>query len=109
MKIAGSKFWGIIALALVSLVLVVAGSLTWFTLQLTSAEFDFVTRLLRAQIGPILVMALILLVICVWSLESVFRNYIRPVPKITEKVTLINTSNASYRLPAEGGADIRRK
>jgi len=108
MKIAGSKFWGIIALALVSLVLVVAGSLTWFTLQLTSAEFDFVTRLLRAQIGPILVMALILLVICVWSLESVFRNYIRPVPKITEKVTLINTSNASYRLPAEGGADIRR-
>jgi DNA polymerase III subunit epsilon len=108
MKIAGSKFWGIIALALVSLVLVVAGSITWFTLQLTSAEFDFVTRLLSAHIGPILVMALILLVICVWSLESVFRNYIRPVPKITEKVTLINTSNASYRLPAEGGADIRR-
>jgi DNA polymerase III subunit epsilon len=108
MKIAGSKFWGIIALALVSLVLVVAGSITWFTLQLTSAEFDFVTRLLRAHIGPILVVALILLVIGVWSLESVFRNYIRPVPKITEKVTLINTSNTSYRLPAEGGADIRR-
>ena len=108
MKIAGSKFWGIIALALVSLVLVVAGSITWFTLQLTSAEFDFVTRLLHAHIGPILVMALILLVIGVWSLESVFRNYIRPVPKITEKVTLINTSNTSYRLPAEGGADIRR-
>jgi DNA polymerase-3 subunit epsilon len=108
MKIAGSKFWGIIALALVSLVLVVAGSIAWFTLQLTSAEFDFVTRLLRAHIGPILVMALILLVVCVWSLESVYRNYIRPVPKITEKVTLINTSNASYRLPREGGADIRR-
>ena len=108
MKIAGSKFWGIIALALVSLIIVVAGSITWFTLQLTSAELDFIARLLRAHIGPIFVMALILLVICVWSLESVFRNYIRPVPKITEKVTLINTSNASYRLPGEGGADIRR-
>jgi DNA polymerase-3 subunit epsilon len=108
MKIAGSKFWGIIALALVSLIIVVAGSIAWFTLQLTSAELDFVTRLLRAHMGPILVMALILLVVCVWSLESVFRNYIRPVPKITEKVTLINTSNASYRLPGEGGADIRR-
>ena len=69
MKIAGSKFWGIIALALVSLVLVVAGSITWFTLQLTSAEFDFVTRLLRAHIGPILVMALILLVIGVSQLH----------------------------------------
>ena len=108
MKIAGSKFWGVIALALVSLAIVVAGSIVWFTLQLTSAELDFITRLLRAHIGPILVMVLILLVVCVWSLESVFRNYIRPVPKITEKVTLINTSNASYRLPGEGGADIRR-
>ena len=108
MKIAGSKFWGIIALALASLIIVVAGSIVWFTLQLTSEELDFITRLLQAHIGPILVMALILLVICVWSLESVFRNYIRPVPKITEKITLINTSNASYRLPREGGADIRR-
>jgi DNA polymerase-3 subunit epsilon len=108
MKIAGSKFWGVIALALVSLIIIVAGSLFWFTLQLTSTELDFFTRLLHAHIGPILVVALLLLVVCVWSLESVFRNYIRPVPKITEKVTLINTSNASYRLPAEGGADIRR-
>ena len=55
MKIAGSKFWGIIALALVSLIIAVAGSIAWFTLQLTSAELDFVTRLLRAHMGPILV------------------------------------------------------
>ena len=108
MKIAGSKFWGIIALALASLFIIVAGSLVWFILQLTSAELDFFTRLLLTHIGPILVMALLLLVVCAWSLEAVFRNYIRPVPKITEKVTLINTSNASYRLPGEGGADIRR-
>ena len=108
MKIAGSKFWGIIALALVSLFIIVTGSLVWFILQLTSAELDFITRLLRTHIGPILVMALLLLVVCAWSLEAVFRNYIRPLSKITEKVTLINTSNASYRLPGEGGADIRR-
>lgn len=108
MKIAGSKFWGIIALALVSLFIIIAGALVWFILRLTSAELDFITRLLQTHIGPILVMALLLLVVCVWSLESVFRNYIRPIPKITEMVTLINTSNAAYRLPGEGGADIRR-
>ncbi len=108
MKIAGSKFWGIIALALVSLIIIVVGSLIWFSRQLSPTELDFITGLLRIHSGPILVLALLLLVVCFWSLESVFRNFIRPVPKIAEKITLINTSNASYRLPAEGGADIRR-
>ena len=93
---------------MVSLILIAAGSVVWIKFQLTAAEWDFITRLLRAYIGPILVIVILLLVVCIWSLESVFRNYIRPVPKITEKVNLINTSNPSYRLPAVGGSDIRR-
>jgi DNA polymerase-3 subunit epsilon len=108
MKIAGSKFWGIIALALVSQIVIAAGFVVWIKFQLTAAEVDFITGLLWAYIGPLLVIALLLLVVWVWSLESVFRNYIRPVPKITEKVNLINTSNPAYRLPAAGGAEIRR-
>ena len=93
---------------MVSLILIAAGSVVWIKFQLTAAELDFIIRLLRAYIGPILVIVILLLVVCIWSLESVFRNYIRPVPKITEKVNLINTSNPSYRLPAVGGSDIRR-
>jgi DNA polymerase-3 subunit epsilon len=108
MKIAGSKFWGIVALSLVSLVLIAAGAVVWIKFQLTAAELDFITRLLGAYIGPMLITVILLLVVCVWSLESVFRNYIRPVPKITEKVNLINTSNPSYRLPTEGGPDIHQ-
>ena len=108
MKIAGSKFWGIVALSLVALILIVAGSVVWIKFQLTSAELDFITRLLSAHIGPLLIVALLLVVVCVWSLQSVFRNYIRPVPKITEMVNLINASNPSYRLSAAGGTDIRR-
>jgi len=108
MKIAGSKFWGVIALAFASLVIIVAGSSVWFKFQLTPAELDYITRLLRAYIGPILIISFFLLVVCVWSLESVYRNYIRPIPKLAEKVTLINASNPSYRLPGDGGADIRR-
>jgi DNA polymerase-3 subunit epsilon len=108
MKIAGSKFWGIVALSLVSLVLIAAGAVVWIKFQLTAAELDFITRLLGAYIGPILIVVILLLVVCIWSLESVFRNYIRPVPRITEKVNLINTSNPSYRLPGEGGKDIHQ-
>ena len=91
-----------------SLIIIVAGSAIWIYLQLTSAEVDFIANLLKSNIGPLLITVLLLLVVCIWSLESVFRNYIRPVPKISERINLINTSNPSYRLPGEGGADIHQ-
>ncbi len=93
---------------MVSLIIIAAGFAVWIKFQLTAAEWDFITRLLGTHIGPLLILVLLLLVVCIWSLESVFRNFIRPVPKITEKVNLINSSNPSYRLAAAGGSDIRR-
>lgn len=108
MKIPGSKFWGVIALAFASLIIVAAGSAVWFHYQLTSAELDFLTHLVRQNIGPILIIIFLFVVACLWSLESVFRNYIRPVSKISESIDLINSSNPSYRLPGTGGADLRR-
>ena len=108
MKFPGSKFWGIIALALASLLIITTSSAVWFKFQLSSDELDFLIHLLGRSIGPVLVVAFLFVVVCIWSLESVYRNYIRPIPKLAEKVSLINASNPSYRLPGEGGADIRR-
>jgi len=108
MKLTGSKFWGIIALAFASLLIVTASSAVWFTFQLSSAELDFLIRLLERFIGPALVVVFLFVLVCIWSLESVYRNFIRPVPKLAEKVSLINAANPSYRLAGEGGADIRR-
>ena len=93
---------------MVSLILIAVGFAAWIQFQLTAAELDFITRLSGDYIGPLLILVLLVLVVCIWSLESVFRNYIRPVPKIAERVGLINTSNPSYRLPGEGGADIHQ-
>ncbi len=108
MKLTGSKFWGIIALAFASLLIITAGSAIWIKFQLTSEELEFLIRLLGRFIGPALVVVLLSVVVCIWSLESVYRNYIRPVPKLAEKVSLINAANPSYRLPGKGGTDIRR-
>jgi len=108
MKLPGSKFWGIIALAFASLLIITACSAVWFKFQLSPDELDFLIRLLGRFIWPVLVVAFLFVVICIWSLESVYRNYIRPIPRLAEKVSLINASNPSYRLPGEGGADIRR-
>jgi DNA polymerase-3 subunit epsilon len=108
MKLPGSKFWGIIALSFVSLLVITASYAVWFKFELSSEELDYLFRLLERFIGPMLIVAFLFLVVCIWSLESVYRNYVRPIPKLAEMVSLINASNPSYRLPGEGGADIRR-
>jgi DNA polymerase-3 subunit epsilon len=108
LKLPRSKFWGVVGLSSVSLIIILTISAVWFKRQLTSEELNAITHLLRQFIGPVIIMALLLLVVCVWAVESVFRNYIRPVRKIAEKVLLINTSNPSYRIPDLGASEIRR-
>ena len=108
MKKPGSKFWGVVALSFGSLIIIFISSAFWFKYQLTPAELKFFVQLIRQYIGPLLIILLLLVVVCVWTVEAVFRNYIRPVPKITEKVALINTSNPSYRISGAGSAEIRQ-
>jgi DNA polymerase-3 subunit epsilon len=108
MKMSGSKFWGVIALAFASLIVITAGSAVWFKLQLTAAELKFITLILEQNIGPVLLIGFFFLGIGVWSLTTIFRSYVRPIPKLAEKITLINSSNPSYRLPGLGGGDIQR-
>ena len=97
MKIPGSKFWGVIALSFASLIIIAAGSAVWFNYQLTFEELDFLTHLVRQNIGPLLIIIFLFVVACLWSLESVFRNYIRPVSKISASIDLINSSNPSQQ------------
>ena len=108
MKLPGSKFWGTVGLAFVSLIIILTISAVWFKHQFTIEELSFAGQLSRKFIGPVIIVVLLLLAVCGWAVESVFRNYIRPIQKISEKVRLINTTNPSYRIPLEGAADIRQ-
>jgi DNA polymerase-3 subunit epsilon len=108
MKMPGSKFWGVVALSFASLIIILISTAIWFKYQLTSEELSFFIHLTLRFIGPVVIVTLLLLVVCIWSVESVFRNYIRPIPKITEKVSLINATNPSYRISEAGGVEIRR-
>ena len=107
MKLPGSKFWGIIALSFASLLVITASSAVWLKFELSTEELDYLIRLLERFIGPVLIVAFLFLAVCIWSLGSLYRKYVRPIPKLAEKISLINASNPSYRLPGEGGADIR--
>ena len=107
MKKPGSKFWGVVALSFVSLIIILVSAAFWFKYQLEPEELKFIAHLVQQHIGPLLIILLLLLAICFLFLEAVFRNYIRPIPKIAEKVTLINATNPSYRIPGTGGPEIR--
>ena len=108
MKLPRSKFWGTVGLSFVTLIIILTVSAVWFKRQLTSDDLDVIAHLLRQFIGPLLIITLLLLTVLIWAVETIFRNYIRPIHKIAEKVSLINTTNPSYRLPNEGAAEIRR-
>ncbi|MEE4261519.1 MAG: exonuclease domain-containing protein [Desulfobacteraceae bacterium] len=108
MKLPRSKFWGTVGLSFVTLIIILTVSAVWFNRQLTSDDLNVIAHLLRQFIGPLLIITLLLLAVLIWAVEAIFRNYIRPIHKMAEKVSLINTTNPSYRLPNEGAAEIRR-
>ena len=108
MKLPRSKFWGAVGLSFASLIVILTISAIWFKHQLTPEELNFIGPLLRQFIGPVVIIGLLLLAICIWTVEALFRNYIRPIRKMTEKVSLINTTNPSYRITGEGAGEIRR-
>ena len=108
MKLPGSKFWGAVGLSFVSLIIILTISAVWFKRQLTAEELNFISPLLQRFIGPVIIIGLLMLAVCSWAVEALFRNYIRPIRKIAEKVSLINTSNPSYRIAGEGAGEIRR-
>jgi DNA polymerase-3 subunit epsilon len=108
MKLPRSKFWGAVGLSFVTLIIILTISAVWFKTQLTSDELNFISHLLRRFVGPIVILSLLLAAVCIWAVEALYRNYIRPIRKITEKVSLINTTtNPSYRVPGEGAGEIR--
>ncbi len=108
MKLPRSKFWGAVGLSFVSLIIILTIFAVWFTRQLTSDELNFITHLLQRFFGPFVIFSLLLGAICVWAVVAVFRNYIRPIHKISEKISLIYNTNPSYRIPGEGAGEIRR-
>ncbi|MGD1974038.1 MAG: exonuclease domain-containing protein [Desulfobacterales bacterium] len=107
MKLPRSKFWGAVGLSVVTLIIILTISAVWLKDQLTSDELNFISHLLRRFFGPIVILSLLLTAVCIWAIEAIYRNYIRPIRKIAENVSLINTTNPSYRVPAEGAREIR--
>jgi len=108
MRKPGNHFWGVVALSVFTLILILTSSAVWFKSELTSEQLQFILPLSRQFIGPAVVMALLILLVSGAAVLTVFRRYILPTRKIADEISLINSSNPSHRIHSDGGAEIRR-
>jgi len=88
MKKPGNKFWEVVALSVAFLIIIFTCSAIWFKYQLTSEQLSFFIHFLRQFIGPIIIITSILLVVCGWTTDAIFRKYVRPVGKIADEVAI---------------------
>ena len=108
MKRRGHKLWQAIALSIGAWFIIGVCFALWFKTQLTSQDLTFLLGLLKDNIGPILILTVLLLIVGVLFLDIVLRKYIRPLRKITEQISLVNPTNPSHRFDIAGAHEINQ-
>ena len=108
MKRRGHKFWQAIALTFAAWLIICVGFAVWFKSQLSPEASTFLRELLKDHFGPLLILAVLLLLVSILFLDSVLRRYIRPLRKIAEQISLVNPTNPSHRFEIAGAAEIQQ-
>ena len=108
MKRRGHKFWQAIALSFAAWLIICIGFAVWFKTQLSPEALGFLRDLFKDHFGPLLILAVLLLLVGVLFLDSILRKYIRPLRKITEQISLVNPTNPSHRFEIAGAAEIQQ-
>jgi len=108
MKRRGHKFWQSIALSFAAGLIICLGVTVWLKTQLSPQEKGFLLGLFRDHFGSLLILTVLLLLVGAWFLDSVWRQYIRPLRKITEQISLVNPANPSHRFEIRGAAEIEQ-
>ena len=107
MKRRGHKFWQFIALSFTAGLIICVGVAVWLKTQLAPEAQAFLLGLFKNHFGSILILAVLLLLVGVWFLDSILRQYIRPLRKIAEQISLVNPTNPSHRFEIEGATEIQ--
>jgi DNA polymerase III subunit epsilon len=100
-------WWFVIVSFTIALALVVSlGFFLWQ--QLSSSETQLILQILRDRFIYIFGLIFVLLAGLGFILDAIFNNYIIPINKLTEEITLINSVNPSHRIKVEGSKEIMR-
>ena len=107
MRKPGNHFWGVVVLSAFLLIIILVASVVWFRYQLSPDQLLYTRHFLRQFFGPVIIVALLLLVVSGAAVLTVFRKFILPTRKIADEISLINSSNPSHRIRTDGGMEIR--
>lgn len=108
MKKRGHKFWQAIASSFAAGLIICFGIAVWIKTQLSPEAQAFLPDLLKDHFIPLFILVVLLLLVGAWFLDSILRQYIRPLRKIAEQISLVNPTNPSHRFEIEGAAEIQQ-
>ncbi len=103
-----NKYWWFVAVSFtIALALVVSlGFFLWQ--QLSPSEAEMLLRIARERFIYIFGVVFVILAGFGFILDAIFNNYIIPINKLIEEVTIINSVNPSHRIKVEGSKEIGR-
>ncbi len=103
-----NKYWLFVAISftITMALLVSLGFFLWQ--QLSPPEIGVLARLIKKHFVYIFGFVFILIAGLGTILDAIFNNYIIPINKLTEEITLINSVNPSHRINIEGSREILR-
>lgn len=103
-----NKYWLFVVISFtITMALVISlGFFLWQ--QLSSPEIEILVRLIKEHFVYIFGVFFILIAGLGTILDAIFNNYIIPINKLTEEVTVINFVNPSHRVKIEGSREVLR-
>ncbi len=103
-----NKYWLFVAVSFGIALLLLASLAFFLWQQLSPSEKILLTGILKEDFVYIFGVAFILIAGFGFILDAVFNNYVIPINKLTEEVTIINSVNPSHRIRVEGSKEIVR-
>ncbi|HJV75188.1 MAG TPA: exonuclease domain-containing protein [Noviherbaspirillum sp.] len=100
------RFWLILALLFLSQVMIVGGFFLSIRLDLDTAQRALLDHLLAQRAGPLMLLALLLLMAQGLALKALINRYLAPMARLAEEVILLK-SNPAHRIVPEGAPEVR--
>lgn len=88
--------------------IITIGSILFFVWQhLTAQQLTEVVEIVRQNFYPLLAAIVIFLAVIGFGIESIYKNYVRPIKRMSADAALIYSSNPSHRINTRGSLDIK--
>lgn len=97
-----NRFWWFVGISISITFIFLTSIVIIFYKQLSSAEKTFVLSLITTHFAYIFGVFVLITAAFAFALDGIFHNYIIPIHKLAEEITLITSANPSHRIKLEG-------